>query len=97
MQVQLSAEMEEFVNELVERGLFLSPDAAVDHALDLLRDQADLAEVKRDRLKSLLQEAADQSARGEVAPLDMDAILARALASAAAKKQQKLKENGCPA
>ena len=95
MQVRLTAEIETFVNGLVQRGLFLSPEDAVDHAFDLLRDQVNLAEIKQARLKTMLQEAADQSARGEVAPLDMDAILAKALARAEEKQQEKHEVNGC--
>ena len=95
MQVELTAEMEAFVNGLVQRGLFYSPEEAVDHAFDLLRDQMDLSEIKRARLKVMLQEAADESARGECVPLDMDAILAQALARAEAKRKEKQEVNGC--
>lgn len=65
MQVQLTAEMEEFVNMLVERKLFLSPDDAIVNALYLLRDQFDLYEVKRAKLKDLLAVGLDQLDRGE--------------------------------
>ncbi len=65
MQVHLPAEMEAFVNGLVERGSFVTTDEAILHALYLLRDQADLAEIKRERLRKLIAPAVEQLERGE--------------------------------
>jgi antitoxin ParD1/3/4 len=65
MQVQLTAEMEAFVQILVARGLFLSPDDAVQNALNLLKDQFDLYEIKRERLKGMLAVGIEQLDRGE--------------------------------
>ena len=54
MQVHLPAEMEAFINGLVEHGRYGSADEAIVFALDLLRDQEDLVEIKRERLRKLV-------------------------------------------
>src|SRR5262249_44287446 len=77
MNVVLPADLEQFVNHLVESGLFLSPDDAIVHGLYLLQDQYELSKVKLEKLRKDIAVGVEQADRGEVAPLDMQALLAR--------------------
>jgi antitoxin ParD1/3/4 len=65
MEMKLPSAMEAFVKELIARGDFVSTDDVILNALYLLKDQADLAEIKRERLRKSLAEAAEQLERGE--------------------------------
>jgi putative addiction module CopG family antidote len=78
MQIELTAELEAFVQQLIADGLYGSPSEAVHDALCLLKDQADLRRLKLAELKKLIAVGVEQAERGQTAPLDMAAIKARA-------------------
>jgi len=61
MNVSLTPELERFVNERVERGLYPTPSEVVREALRLLKDR-DLA---RDQIRADVQAGFDQLSRGE--------------------------------
>jgi Arc/MetJ-type ribon-helix-helix transcriptional regulator len=79
MQIQLRAEQAAFVQALVAEGLFSFPEEAIEAALSLLQDQYELYRIKQAELKKLVRVGVEQADRGETAPLDMQAILAKAL------------------
>jgi putative addiction module CopG family antidote len=94
MQVHLPAELEAFVQELVDKGAYLTPGEVLVHALWLLKDYVDLNQHKLAELKKLIAVGIEQVERGEAAPLDMEAIKAKA---AARLQQEQAQEAGeCP-
>lgn len=75
MTIRLSEERERLVRSLVQAGRFGSEDEVIDEALRLLEerdDQAKLAELRREIAIGI-----DQAERGELAPFDPIATLAR--------------------
>ena len=94
MQVHLPAELEAFVQQLVESGAYLTPGEVLEHALWLLKDYVDLNKIKLAELKKLIAVGVEQADRGQVAPLDIEAIKAKA---AARLQQEQAREAGeCP-
>jgi antitoxin ParD1/3/4 len=75
MTIQLSGDRELFVRSLVQGGQFASEDEVIGEALRLLQerdDQAKLAELRREIAIGI-----EQADRGELAPFDPQATLAR--------------------
>jgi antitoxin ParD1/3/4 len=75
MTIQLSGDREQLVRSLVEGGQFASEDEVIDEALRLLQerdDQAKLAQLRREIAVGI-----EQADRGELAPFDPQATLAR--------------------
>ena len=77
MQVHLTAEMETFLQSLIERGRFYTVDDAILDALALLKDQEALVEIRRAEIKKLIDEGTKDIEEGRVGPLDMGAIMVR--------------------
>jgi antitoxin ParD1/3/4 len=75
MTIQLSEDREQLVRELVESGRYGSEAEVIDKALQLLEasdEQAKLAELRREIAIGI-----EQADRGELAPFDPQATLAR--------------------
>ena len=75
MTIQLSGQREQLVRSLMQGGQFASEDEVIDAALQLLQERDDQA-----RLVDLRREIAigvEQADRGELAPFDPHATLAR--------------------
>jgi len=70
MNVALKPELEKLVNERVQSGQYLTPEAVAEEALQLLtaRDRAE------DRLEALLQEAEDSGPAVEMTAQDWENI-----------------------
>jgi Arc/MetJ-type ribon-helix-helix transcriptional regulator len=83
MEIRLAAEQEALVRELLDAGHFDSPAEAVEAALGLLKDQYELYKIKHAELKQLIAVGIEQADRGQVAPLDMEAVKARCRALSA--------------
>jgi antitoxin ParD1/3/4 len=92
MPMQLPKELEALVQELMDSGMYLAPEEVVHDALWLLRDRHLLYKVKREELRALLDVGIQQAERGEVAPLDMEAIKAKA----ALRLQQEQDKDAAP-
>jgi Arc/MetJ-type ribon-helix-helix transcriptional regulator len=78
MQEHLPPELQEMVKELIDTGTYHNFEEIVHDALWLARDRFPLYKVKREELLALLDVGIKQAERGEVAPLDMEAIKAKA-------------------
>lgn len=78
MNIRLPKDVEEFLDELLKSGLYEHPDFAICDGLRLLKNQYDLYKVRLDELRALIAVGIAQADRGEVAPLDIDALLAKA-------------------
>ena len=70
MRIELSAKSQQFVDEQVALGNYVTPQEVVDAAIvALARQQERLAE-----LRNLLQPAIDECDRGESTPIDAEEI-----------------------
>jgi antitoxin ParD1/3/4 len=76
MNVTLPPEFEAFVIEQVENGVYPSPDRVVQEALRLLKEQDERRQAKLEDLRQEIAIGLEQIERGEVAPLDIEAIIA---------------------
>ncbi|MFI5457090.1 MAG: type II toxin-antitoxin system ParD family antitoxin [Isosphaerales bacterium] len=75
MTIHLSGDREQFVRSLVQGGEYASEEEVIDEALRLfqeLDEQAKLAELRREIAIGI-----EQADRGELAPFDPQATLAR--------------------
>jgi len=75
MTIHLSSDREQFIRALVEAGQYPSEDAVIDEALRLLEERdeaAKLAQLRRD-----IGDGIAQADRGDLAPFDPRATLAR--------------------
>ena len=77
MNVSLTPELEQLIHQKVKSGRYLSASEVVREALRLLQEQDQLRELKLDELRKFVAVGIEQADRGEVAPLDVDATLAR--------------------
>jgi len=75
--VTLPQELERLVAEMVEKGLLLAPEEALIHGLYLLKDEYALHKVNTEELRQKALVGLAQAERGEVAPLDFEAIKAK--------------------
>jgi antitoxin ParD1/3/4 len=73
MNVSLTPELERFVTQKVESGLYATGSAVICEALRLLQER----ERSIEELRKQIGLGIEQADRGEVAPLDMEAILAK--------------------
>jgi antitoxin ParD1/3/4 len=75
MTIHLPESREQFIRDLVQSGRYASEDEVIDKALQLLEErdeQAKLAELRREIAIGI-----EQADRGELAPFDPQATLAR--------------------
>jgi putative addiction module CopG family antidote len=75
MTIHVPSDREQFIRSLVEGGRYPSQEAVIDDALRLLEEHdeaAKLAQLRQDVAASI-----DQANRGELAPFDPQATLAR--------------------
>lgn len=76
MTVSLPAEMEELVNAKIQSGQYHSAGEVVREGLRLLQEQDTLRQIKLEQLRKDIAIGIEASDRGEVAPLDVEAIIA---------------------
>lgn len=77
MNVSLTPELEQLVLQKVQSGRYLSASEVVREALRLLLEPDQLRELRREELRKFIAVGIEQADRGELAPLDVDATLAR--------------------
>ncbi len=87
-QIALPDEFAAFVDRMVAEGKFDSVDHLILYAVSQVEDEirADEA-IDLDELRRQIRVGTEQSARGEVAPLDLQAIWKRAMERLAAEKE----------
>ena len=76
MNISLCPEWEEFVNEKVRSGLYSSASEVVRDALRLLKEQDVLMAYRLEELRKEIARGVEQADRGELSPLDVEAIKA---------------------
>jgi antitoxin ParD1/3/4 len=74
MNISLTPELEELVHQKVASGLYHSASEVIREGLRLLKEQDALKEYRLEELRREIRVGLEQSARGESAPLDMDAV-----------------------
>lgn len=94
MNVSLTQEWEQLVNEKVANGLYPSASEVVREGLRLLKERDEMQALRLQELRRDISIGLEQTQRGEVAPLDVEEIKAEgrrrlneaAFVAAAAKK-----------
>jgi len=76
MNVSLTPELEQLVSDKVKSGLYNSASEVVREALRLLKEQDALKAYRLEELRREIAVGIAQANRGDVAPLDMQAIKA---------------------
>ncbi len=77
MNVSLTPDLERFVQEQVEAGRYHSPNEVLRAALRLFQAQELVQQLRTEKLRQEIQVGLDQARRGDVAPLDIEAIKAK--------------------
>lgn len=88
MNVSLTKELENFVNELVSSGMYYSASEVVRDGLRLLKEQEQLKKIRVEELRAEIIKGFDQSQNGESKPLDIEAVKAEG------EKRLRHKRNG---
>ena len=78
MNVSLTQELEAMVKDKVSSGMYHSASEVIRAGLRLLKDHDQLYEIRLAELRKEIAIGIEQADRGEVAPLDMQAIKAEA-------------------
>ena len=76
MTIALSSEMEEYVKAQVQSGQFNSSGEVIRAGLQLLQEHDALRQIRLERLRKDIAIGIEAADRGELAPLDVDAIIA---------------------
>jgi antitoxin ParD1/3/4 len=76
MNVSLTPQQEQFVQSLVDSGAYLTADEVVREALLLFQEREHLRQRRLEEVRKQVAVGIEQADRGEVAPLDIEAILA---------------------
>jgi len=74
MNVSLTPELEELINQKVATGMYHSASEVVREGLRLLSEQDELKRIRTEELRRDIMVGVEQSKRGESAPLDVEAI-----------------------
>jgi antitoxin ParD1/3/4 len=88
MNVSLTAELKELVDEKVKSGLYQSASEVVRDALRLLQERDHLRVTRLASLRRDIAVGIEQADRGELAPIDMDEILAESHKRITRKKKR---------
>ena len=88
MNVSLTPELEEMVNQKVKSGLYNSASEVIREGLRLLKEQDDLRRIRQEELRREVLRGYEQSQRGESKPLDIEAIKAKGHKRLAARKRR---------
>jgi len=88
MNVSLTPELERLIQEKVESGMYHSASEVVREALRLLKERDELQRIRLEELRREIQIGLDQLDRGEVAPLDIEAVKAEGRRRLAQARQE---------
>ncbi|MBA3439042.1 MAG: type II toxin-antitoxin system ParD family antitoxin [Pyrinomonadaceae bacterium] len=87
MNVSLTQELDEFVNQKVNSGLYNSASEVIREGLRLLKEQDDLKRFRLEELKREIKKGIDSLDRGEGRPFDAEAIKAKGRTKLAQRKK----------
>ena len=83
MNVSLTPELERYINQKIESGLYQTASEVVRAGLRLLEEREDLHRQTVEELRRKLQAGIDEADRGELSPLDAEGALKRLRAARA--------------
>ena len=89
MNVSVTPELEEFVNEKVRTGLYNSASEVIREGLRLLKEQDELKRIRLDALRRDIQKGIDSLDKGKGTPLDVEAIKAEGRKRLAQRRKTK--------
>lgn len=75
MNVSLTPELEELINQKVATGMYNSASEVVREGLRLLKEQDELKGARHEELKREVMIGYEQAKRGESTSLDIDAVI----------------------
>lgn len=78
MNVSLTPQLESYIKQKVDAGMYTSVSEVVREALRLLEERDAIKEMKLAALRRDIQDGVDELDRGEGISLDMDAVKAKA-------------------
>ena len=78
MSIELTPEQQAIIESRVKAGMYDSPKAMIDRALDVLEEKEHRLAKQRAFFDREIKPALDELDRGEGVPLDMDEIIAEA-------------------
>lgn len=88
MNVSLTPELEELINQKVESGLYTSASEVIREGLRLLKEQDELKRMRQEELRREVLKGYEQARRGESRPLDVEAIKAEGRKRQAVRKRR---------
>ena len=88
MNVSLTPELEEMINQKVESGLYNSASEVIREGLRLLKEQDELKRIRQEELRREVLKGYEQAQRGDSRPLDVEAIKAGGRKRLAARKRR---------
>lgn len=88
LRIVLPPDLEEWVKAKVQSGQYNSVSEVIHHALYLLQDQDTLRQIKLERLRKEIADSVEAAERGELAPLDVEDIIARGKKRSAERLQE---------
>jgi len=77
MTIALPSELEELVNAKIQSGQYHSAGEVIREGLRLLEEKDALRQIKLEQLRKDIAVGLEQADRGELAPLDVEDIIAR--------------------
>lgn len=88
MNVSLTPELEELVNQKVKSGMYNSASEVIREALRLLQEQDEMKRIRQEELRREVLRGYEQSQRGESQPLDVEAVKAESRKRLTARKRR---------
>jgi antitoxin ParD1/3/4 len=76
MDVSLTPELEELIDQKVKSGLYNSASEVIREGLRLLKEQDELVRLRQEELRREVLKGYEQAQRGESRPLDVEAVKA---------------------
>lgn len=77
LKISLPPDLEEWVKVKVQSGQYNSVSEVIHHGLYLMQDRDALRQIKLERLRKDIAVGIEAAERGEVAPLDVEDIIAQ--------------------
>jgi antitoxin ParD1/3/4 len=75
MNVNLTPELDQMINAKVKSGLYNSASEVVREALRLMQEKDEYRRIRLNELRREIEIGREQARRGELVPLDIDAII----------------------
>ena len=88
MNVSLTPELEEMVNQKVKSGMYNSASEVIREGLRLLKEQDEMKRIRQEELRREVLKGYEQAQRGESRSLDVEVIKAEGRKRLAARRRR---------